>query len=108
MTPYITSGGAALSENALEPGYVIWSSDGTITGTWMDVLDFENNILGGTGSSKVSLSWSRANRVGEGRSARPSFPSPARVTAAGYLVLQWNPSGVELFDPGDGHHTFAA
>jgi hypothetical protein len=101
LTSYIThggaipNGGASLSENALMPGYVIWTSDGTITGTWMGVLDFDDNILAGTGSSQVFLFWPGG----------PSFPSLATVTAAGYLVLPWNPSGVELFDPGDGNHT---
>ena len=92
LTGYITNGGASLSENALTPGYVIWTSDGTITGTWMDVLDFDANILAGTGSSRVYLFWPGG----------PSFPS----LAGDYLVLPWNPSGVELFDPGDGNHTF--
>src|ERR1017187_3606455 len=45
LTSFMTQGGASLAENALVPGYVIWTSDGTITGTWMDVLDFDGNIL---------------------------------------------------------------
>jgi hypothetical protein len=102
LTSYIThggaipNGGASLSENALMPGYIIWTSDGTITGTWMEVLAFNANILGGTGSSQVNLFWTGG----------PSFPSLAAVTAAGYLVLQWNSNGVQEFDPGDDLHTF--
>jgi hypothetical protein len=94
LTPYITNGGASLAENELVPGYIIWTSDGTIGGTWMDVLDFNAN-LGGYYSSQVLLYWLGG----------PSFPSLATVSAAGYLVLPYNPSGVELFDP-DGHHTY--
>ena len=91
LTPFMTAGGASLAENALGPGYVIWTTDGTIDGTWMDVLDFDNNILVGTGSSQVYLSWPGG----------PSFPTPT----AGYLVLQWNPNGIQLFNA-DGSHTF--
>ena len=105
LTSYIThggaipNGGASLSENALMPGYVIWTSDGTITGTWMGVLDFDDNILAGTGSSQVYLDWAASH-------GGPGFPSVGAMAAEGYLVLPYAPSGVEFFDPGDGNHTF--
>ena len=103
LTPYITNGGASLPENALFPGYVVWTTDAsdvagqTLTnpGSIMDVLDFDAN-LGGPASSQVYVDWPGG----------PAIPSVATMTAAGYLVLLYNPSGVEFFDPGDGHHTF--
>ena len=107
LTGFVTNGGASLSENALVPGYLVWTTDSTdVTnqtltdpGAFQDILDFANNILSGTGSSQADLYWS----VGQGGSG---FPSVATIQAEGYLVLPWNPSGVELYNPGDGNHTF--
>ena len=103
LTPYITNGGASLPENALFPGYVVWTTDASDVssqtlnhpGAIMDVLDFDANIMAGTGSSQVYVYWPAIG-----------FPTVATMTAAGYLVLPYNPSGVELFDPGDNLHTF--
>ena len=35
-----------------------------------------------------------------------AFPSLAQVNSVGYLLQQWQANGVELFDPGDGLHTY--
>jgi hypothetical protein len=94
LTPFITHDGAKFTENTLGPGYVIWTTDGKITGKWKDVLNLENNVVGA--SSRVSLSWPGG----------PAFPSLATVNQAGYLVLRWNKSGVQVFDPIDSHHKF--
>ena len=104
LTSFITNGGADLGENELVPGYIIWTTDAndvlnnTVTdpAAWKDVLFFDNNLAFGTASSQVFVDWPGG----------PSFPSSAAVTAAGYFVLPWNPSGVEFFDPGDNNHTF--
>ena len=106
LTPYITNGGASLGENELGPGYIVWTTDAldvtnqTLTdpAAFKDILDFDAN-LGGNFSSQVYVDWP----VGQGG---PGFPAPATIELQLYLVLPWNPSGVEFFDPGDGNHTF--
>jgi hypothetical protein len=103
LTSFITNGGASLPENALVPGYVVWSTDASDvtnqtlldTSAFKDVLDFDANIMLGTGSSQVYVYWSAIG-----------FPTVATMDAAGYLVLPYNASGVELFNPGDNLHTF--
>lgn len=107
LTSFITNGGASLSENALVPGYIVWTTDATdVTdqtltdpGAFQDILDFDANILAGTGSSQVYLDWAASH-------GGPGFPSVGAMAAEGYLVLPYAPSGVEFFDPGDGNHTF--
>jgi hypothetical protein len=103
LTSNITNGGASLPENALTPGYIVWTSDATDvanqtlidTGAFQDILEFDANQCAGTCSSQVTLFWPATG-----------FPSVAAIQAAGFLVLQWNPNGVELFNPNDGNHTF--
>ncbi|MGB7722308.1 MAG: hypothetical protein WBL65_20575 [Bryobacteraceae bacterium] len=104
LTSFMTNGGASLPENALVPGYIVWTTDAsdvtnqTLTdpGAIKDVLDFDANILAGTGSSQVYVYWPGG----------PAIPTVATMIAAGFLVLPYNPSGIELFDPGDNLHTF--
>ncbi len=103
LTSFITNGGASLAENALVPGYLVWTTDVSDytnqtlldTAAFKDVLDFDANIMAGTGSSQVYVYWSAIG-----------FPIVLTMEAAGYLVLPYNPSGVELFNPGDNLHTF--
>jgi len=103
LNSFITNGGASLPENALSPGYVVWTTDSldvtnqtlNDTGAFKDVLDFDANIMLGTGSSQVYVYWSAIG-----------FPAVATMDTAGYLVKLYNPSGVELFDPLDNEHTF--
>ncbi|MGB7720774.1 MAG: PEP-CTERM sorting domain-containing protein [Bryobacteraceae bacterium] len=103
LLPFIMNGGASLTENELVPGYIVWTTNASdvanqtllAPGSIMDVLDFDAN-LGGFASSQVYVDWPGG----------PAIPSVATMDAAGYLVLSYNASGVELFDPGDGNHTF--
>lgn len=103
LTSFITAGGASLGENELVPGYVVWTNNASdvtnqtllAPGSIMDVLDFDAN-LGGFASSQVYVDWPGG----------PAIPSVATMEAAGYLVLPYNASGVEVFNPGDGNHTF--
>ena len=102
LTTYIEHGGASLGENELNPGYVVWTTlasdvnTGILTNSAdiMDVLDFDAN-LGGFASSQVYLYWPGG----------PAIPSLATMNGDD-LVLLYNASGVELFNPGDGNHTF--
>jgi hypothetical protein len=103
LTPFITFGGASLGENELTPGYVVWTTNASDVatqtlnnpGSIMDVLDFDAN-LGGNFSSQVYVYWPGG----------PAVPSVATMALVGYEVLLYNPLGVELYDPGDGNHTF--
>jgi hypothetical protein len=102
LAPYITFGGASLGENELVPGYIVWTTNAADVlsgilnnpGSIMDVLDFDAN-LGGFASSQVYVDWPGG----------PAIPSPATMNGDD-LVLLYNASGVELFNPGDGNHTF--
>jgi len=102
LTGYITNGGASLSENAIVPGYIVFTTDATDVagqtlndpGAFQDILDFVPNQCAGTCSTEVSLFWPAIG-----------FPSVAAIQAGGYLVLLWKPSGVEMWDP-DANHTY--
>jgi len=108
LNSFITNGGASLPENALSPGYVVWTTDSldvtnqtlNDTGAFQDILDFDGNQCAGTCSSQVYLYWS----TGQGG---PGFPSVSTIEANpfGYAVLLWNPSGVNSISP-DANHTF--
>jgi hypothetical protein len=103
LLPYIMNGSASLTENELIPGYIVWTTSTADVGTGilnnpgsiMDVLDFDAN-LGGNYSTQVYLDWPGG----------PAIPSVATMALVGYDVLLYNASGVELFDPGDGNHTY--
>ena len=102
LTPFITFGGASLAENELVPGYVVWTTSTADVGSGilnhpgdiMDVLDFDAN-LAGNASTQVYLDWPGG----------PAIPSAATMNGDD-LVMLYNPSGVELFDPLDNEHTF--
>jgi hypothetical protein len=103
LTSFITFGGALLGENELMPGYIVWTTSADDVnsghldhpGSIMDVLDFDANLVG-PASSQVYVYWP----------GDPAIPIVAAMPPADYLVLPYNPSGVEFFDPGDGNHTF--
>jgi len=102
LIPFITYGGASLDENELVPGYIVWTQSAADVrsgilnnpGSIMDVLDFDAN-LAGNASTQVYLDWPGG----------PAIPSAATMNGDD-LVMLYNPSGVELFDPGDGNHTY--
>jgi hypothetical protein len=101
LTPFETAGGASLVNNIVGAGYVVWSSDPTdVTnqtlndpGAIKDVLYFVDN---GSGlSTSVNVDW-------PGAPAADAIPSVGAIEAEGFLVLPWNPSGVEVFNSSNG------